>query len=206
MSLNWKELGPYDRVYFRGFPMNARDAAMVLDAERRFGATVAITQGPFHPGVGASSGTHDGGGAIDWSLSGMSSRRKRKWDRAVKDTGWCAWHRPYVYQLWPEHEHGVARGCRNLSELARWQADVAFDARKSGLVDGAYDGSYRPDPEVEFQYRAWVRAEMDRRQIAQLREDIGTAFRVIRGYRNRIATKFDQIKAKRKRIDHIKEH
>jgi hypothetical protein len=188
MGLNFATLGPNEKVTFRGHRMDARDAAMHLEAERRFGATVPITQGGYNPGgVTASGGAHDKSGALDWSLWGMSAKKKRKWDRAVKDTGWCAWHRRYIAGLWPEHEHGVARGCKNLAPVAAAQIP-AFDARLDGLVSGYADPSYRPDPKVEFDYAEWKRKWIARRKITRLADQIRAAKRQIAGLRRKVGT------------------
>lgn len=186
MGLDFSKLGPYDRVTFRGRQMNARDAAMHLEAERRFGATVYITQGGFNPGeVGASAGTHDEGGVLDTSTAGMSVKRKRKWLRACKDTGWCIWLRSYVPDLWPEHFHGVARGCRNLAPVAADQVP-AFDARRNGLVSNYADLSYRPDPKVEFDYHEWKVAWVARRRAKRISDRIGQTLREIKGLRRKV--------------------
>lgn len=199
MSLDWANLGPYDRVTFRGKQMNARDAAMHLEAERRFGATVPITQGGFNKGsVTASAGTHDQGGVLDWSVAGMSTKRKRRWERALKDTGWCAWLRPYIAGLWPEHEHGVARGCKNLAPLAASQVG-AFDRREDGLVGDGMDYSYRPDPKVEFDYQQWKSNRLSRQRLARISDRLGEWTRELKGLRRKIL-------AARKRKQQIKEN
>lgn len=191
-GLDWANLGPYDRVEFRGHQMNARDAAMHLESERRFGATVYISQGGFNPGgVAASGGAHDLGGALDWSLVGMSAKRKKRWDHAVKDTGWCAWHRDYVAGLWPEHEHGVARGCHNLSPVAAAQVP-AFDDRKNGLVSNLPDPSYRPVPKREFDYQQWKSNLLARKRLARISDQIGQWTREAKGLRRKILTARDR--------------
>lgn len=185
-GLNFGTLAPYDRVTFRGRQMNARDAAAHLESERRFGATVYIPQGGFNPGgVAASGGAHDAGGALDWSLSGMSSRAKKRWDHAVKDTGWCAWHRPYIDGLWPEHEHGVARGCKNLSPVAFGQVG-AFDRKEDGLVGDGMDYSYRPQPKVEFDYAEFKAHWVARNQLTRITDRVGSWKREVKGLRRKI--------------------
>jgi hypothetical protein len=182
MGLDFSKLGPYDVVWFRGKRMDARDAAMHLEAERRFGSTVPITQGGYNEGgVTASAGTHDGGGCLDWSVAGMSPKKKRKWDLSLKDTGWCTWLRHFVAGLWPEHQHGVARGSKTLAPLAADQVGKFDD-----LVSGYDDASYRPHPPVTFDYAAWRRRWVDRKRAAKIADQIRAAKRQITGLRRRI--------------------
>lgn len=194
--LNFAELAPYDRVTFRGRRMNARDAAMHLEAEERAGFRVYITQGGFNPGgVGASGGTHDEGGALDTSTAGMSRKRKAKWLRACKDTGWCIWLRAFIQNLWPEHFHGVARGCKNLAPLAAAQVG-AFDRKEDGLVGDGMDYSYRPDPVVEFNWRKFKNRW--KRQRALTRR-IGALTRTIKSTRHLLVAKIEDLRETRKR-------
>lgn len=187
VSLDWAKLGPYDRVTFRGKQMNARDAAIHTQAERRFGATVQITQGSFSGGVAASGGTHDGGGARDTSTYGMSERQKTKWVRANKDTGVCIWLRRAVSGLWPEHCHGIDRGCKNADPVAIDQIG-AFDRKEDGLIGDGMDFTYRPVPKVEFDYPAWKKKELARGRLSRISGRIGDWKREIKGLRRKIVT------------------
>ena len=202
MSIDWANTGPYERVVFRGRGMNARDAAMILEAERRFGSQVPITQGPFSTSVTASAGTHSGGGAVDWALAGMSAKRKAKFGRACKNVGWAWWLRPYLAGVWPEHAHGVAKGCRNAAPLAKEQMGD-FDRGLDGLASGFADPSYRPDPPVEFDYGVWVDARIRRTRIRKLTGRIGEWTRTIRGLRLKVAA---AVKTRREHREWLAKH
>src|SRR3954452_834984 len=61
-------------VTYHGVTLNARTKAMLVAAEGIFGSSVSLTQGSYNPGgADASAGTHDGGGAMDISVSSLSS-------------------------------------------------------------------------------------------------------------------------------------
>jgi hypothetical protein len=197
MGLNFGQLGPYERVTFRGGQMNARDAAIHLTAERQFGATVQVIQASFTGGVQASGGTHDGGGARDTSTYGMTERQKLKWVRANKDTGVCIWLRRAVTNLWNEHCHGIDRGCKNASDAAKDQVG-AFDRKEDGLIGDGMDYTYRPDPPVTFDYAEFRAKWVARRRLARVSDRIGDYKRQIRGLRRKIITakrEKDRIKA-----------
>lgn len=178
---------PYDRVSFRGFHFNARDVAMIFAAERRFGAVVPITQGSFNDSVDGSAGTHDEGGASDWSVAGMSGKQKYRWGRSLKDTGWCTWRRYAIAGLWPEHQHGVARGCHNLSSPVATNQIWQFDDRQDGLVSANYDPSYRPEPKVEFNFGAWKDRLREQNLLQRINHRIALRWREIRAARRKVA-------------------
>src|SRR3954469_3267428 len=82
------------QVTYRGVTLNARTKAMLVAAEGLFGSSVSLTQGSYNPGgVDASAGTHDGGGAMDISVSGISSANRTKLLTALRKVGFAAWLR-----------------------------------------------------------------------------------------------------------------
>lgn len=136
------------KIPFRGFKFDARTAAMIRWAEKRAGFPFKIAQGSYSTSVGASAGTHDGGGAVDFGVVTNSGRIEPTL-RALKDAGFAAWHRPAVKGVWPEHIHAIAIGCKDLSPLAAQQVRDYLHGR-DGLSDNAADPSYRPNPAVVF--------------------------------------------------------
>jgi hypothetical protein len=189
---NFAALDAYDRVTFRGHQFNARDVAMIYKAEKDFGSAVPIMQGSFRGDVEASGNTHDGGGAADWSLSGMSLKRKTRWARCLKDAAWCYWRRLPTQGPWPEHGHGVARGCRNLAYNAQMQVG-AFDRKEDGLVGDGMDYSYRPDPIATFSYTEFRKRWIARNQIARIRDRIAEDWREIKATRRKIIARREEI-------------
>ena len=121
---------------------------MMIAASHRLGkhCLIGITQGSYNPGgVGASAGTHDGGGAVDVDLSQRCGKKIRTVVRAMRIVGFAAWHRPYIRGLWNEHIHGIAISDPDLSSGA---ADQVWDfyIHRDGLASHAKDTG----PQVGF--------------------------------------------------------
>jgi hypothetical protein len=112
-------------------------------------APLTVLQGCWHPGVGASAGTHDRSGVLD--LAPFDYGRKVK---AWRDALGPMWHREEIPGLWGEHCHGVISSCANLAPVAAAQIP-AYYAGKDGLADGARDPNQH-HPKVTFDYvSAW---------------------------------------------------
>lgn len=143
-------------VLFRGFKFDERTVEMIKWAEKKAGFRFRITQGSYNKGgVSASAGTHDGGGAVDISTKWdyfykpMTSVRRNKMLKALKDAGFAAWYRTLDQGFTSNHIHAIAIGCKDLPPLAKAQV-VDYDNHKNGLKSHASDGTYRPDPKVQF--------------------------------------------------------
>jgi hypothetical protein len=87
-----------------------------------------ITQGSYTPGLSASFGTHDGGGAVDISVMRKGTYTVLWEDieplvQAMRQAGFAAWLRTYgeLYQDSPYHIHAIAIGDRDLSPAAQQQ-------------------------------------------------------------------------------------
>lgn len=138
--------GPYTRVTYHGKTMNARTKAMVQQAEDYLGYELTILQGSYHKGVGASAGTHDGGGVLDFA----------PWDhekkvRVLRMIGFAAWYRPTIKDLWNEHIHAVAVRDKEMSSEASKQVQDYY-AGLDGLKYHRKDDEWRPNVIVPFQY------------------------------------------------------
>jgi peptidoglycan hydrolase-like protein with peptidoglycan-binding domain len=111
------------RATYRGVTLNARTKAMLLEAERLMGRTLTLTQGSYNPGgVGASAGTHDGGGAIDISVSGLSDATRTTVVRQLRVVGFAAWLRTPAQGNWAYHIHVIAVNDPDQSSGAQHQA------------------------------------------------------------------------------------
>lgn len=137
---------PYERVTYQGKTMNRRTMAMVQQAEDYLGYDLTIYQGSYHPGVSASGGTHDGGGALDFA----------PWDwqkkvRVFRQVGFAAWHRPTLAGQWDEHIHAIAIGDKEMSDAARKQVQDYY-AHLDGLARHQPDRSWRPNPIPVFRF------------------------------------------------------
>lgn len=119
-----------------GKTVNKRTAAMIRAAERRAGTNFTLTQGSYHPGTGASAGTHDGGGVVDVSVHGLPSARAAV--KALRQVGFAAWHRLPSQGPWAAHIHAVAISDTDMSPAAQKQAGAYFEGR-NGLANNGKD-------------------------------------------------------------------
>lgn len=140
---------PFDRTPTSGPGLDNKTRAALDLVERDLGYQLTIVQPSYNSSVGASGGTHAGGGVID--LAPYDHRRKVK---ALRDRGFAAWYRGRRPGLWGPHIHAVLIRHGRLSPQA---ADQVGDylAGRNGLADHAPDPNpYRPAPPVVFDYRA----------------------------------------------------
>ena len=92
------------------------------DAKVPFG--IRLTQGSYNPGgVGASAGTHDGGGVVDVTVTGLTTTQRWHLVRALRTVGFAAWLRTPA-QGFSYHVHAVAIGDPDI-----WQRDGGHVAR-----------------------------------------------------------------------------
>lgn len=124
-----------------GKTLNQRTADMLSRAEARLGENLYVVQGSYNTGVSQSAGTHDGGGAIDVSPTSNPSAVVK----ALRDSGFAAWHRTANQGDWAEHIHAIAIGDPELSSGARAQV-AEYYAGYDGLAGSGRDTGYRPDP------------------------------------------------------------
>lgn len=116
-------LSPGSKVSFRGHTLNTRTRSMILHAESRLGRTLTLTQGSYNPdGDGSSAGTHDGGGAADLSVSGMTTTTRTTVLRVLREVGFAAWYRTPAEGDWGPHMHVIALADTDQSTAARNQA------------------------------------------------------------------------------------
>ena len=144
----------YSRTTFRGKPTDYRTAVMAIEVEKQMGIKFVCWQGSYNTGgVGASAGTHDGGGALDLNVPGDADRITRR----LRDIGFAAWHR--TPPLFDEHIHCIDIGNDRLSPSARAQV-VEYRSDGDGLSGAATDPQpYRPDPIRGFNFDKWQQAQ-----------------------------------------------
>ncbi|MEU3169315.1 peptidoglycan-binding protein [Streptosporangium sp. NPDC006930] len=115
-------IGPGARVSFGGGVVNARTRSMLVEANRLLGRDLVLLQGSYNRGGDpTSAGTHDGGGAVDISVKGMSSATRTAAVRALRRVGFAAWLRSPDQADWPWHIHAVAINDTDLSGQAQNQ-------------------------------------------------------------------------------------
>lgn len=157
---------PFTRVTYHGKLMDNKTRVGLQVVERDLGYPLTIVQGCYSYAVGASAGTHGGGGVVD--LAPYDHERKV---RKLKARGWAAWYRPTIPGLWNGHVHAVMIDHGRLSGEARDQvAEYLGTPPGDGLKgDGVDPSPWRPDPPVVFDYWAALRDERLRRRITGLR-------------------------------------
>lgn len=156
----------YRRVSFRGATMNKRTEEMLKRAEfimrhehGHKGFKFEVTQGSYNASVGASAGTHDGGGALDIRTRDFSKGKVDDMVKAMRQAGFAAWSRGRGFDTFSPHIHAIALGDRQLS--GRGASFGAFDqipdyARgQNGLSNHARDPDRhlgRPVPQWAKKY------------------------------------------------------
>lgn len=115
-------IGPGARVSTGGVVVNTRTQSMLTEAERLLGRKLVLDQGSYNPGGDpTSAGTHDGGGVVDISVTGMSAATRTSVARALRRVGFAAWVRSPDQGDWPWHIHAAAISDTDLSSQAQHQ-------------------------------------------------------------------------------------
>lgn len=137
---------PYKVVWWRGGNFDVFTKRAIRDVERRLGYPVHITQGSYNTSVGASGGTHGGGGAVD--TYPRKATEYRVWRRA----GWFTWPRFPSQGPWARHDHGILPTNKKLSAAALNQV-AEYRAGRNGLVSRLWDTFWRPAFYRPFEWR-----------------------------------------------------
>lgn len=125
-----------------GITTDARTAAMLAEAARRFGKPLSFSQGSYRPVTSYSGSTHAGGGAVDVRTVPLRNRaEKMRLLRALRLVGFAAWYREPIPGLWGEHIHAIAIAGPDLSRSAQWQVSE-YRAGRDGLSGRG------PDPQA----------------------------------------------------------
>lgn len=148
-------ISPGARVQRDGYVINARTQAMLTEAERLLGSPLTLSQGSYNPGGDpTSAGTHDGGGVVDISVTGMSAATRTKVATALRQVGFAAWVRNPTQGDWPWHIHAVAINDTDMSSQAQHQVGDYY-LGLNGLADhGSDDGPQVPKTTWEQYQRA----------------------------------------------------
>jgi hypothetical protein len=116
-----------------GMILSQRTVWMLEHAQQLYGGPLdfmkAITQGSYSPGLSASFGTHDGGGAVDISVRDPSDWSHIYYEDmdliilSLRRAGFAAWLRKQgdLYDNSPIHIHAIAVGDPELSPAAQEQ-------------------------------------------------------------------------------------
>ena len=139
-------IGPGARVETGAVVINARTKSMLAATEKILGRTLTLSQGSYNPGGDPSSaGTHDGGGVVDVSVSGMTPAYRVTVAKALRTVGFAAWVRTPSQGDWPYHIHAAAISDTDLSSQAQHQTGDYY-LGKNGLANGAADDGPKVTP------------------------------------------------------------
>jgi hypothetical protein len=109
---------------YGGKRVNTRTRLMLAAADAKVPLAIRLTQGSYNPGgVGASAGTHDGGGVVDVTVTGLTTTQRWRLVKALRTVGFAAWLRTPA-QGFSYHVHAVAVGDPDI-----WQRDGGHVAR-----------------------------------------------------------------------------
>lgn len=138
-------------VVYDGRTVNVRTRVLLMRAEAIFGKRFTLSQGSYNVGVAASAGTHDGGGVVDISVSGMSTLTINKAVQALRRAGFAAWHRTPA-QGFSHHIHANAIGDAQMKSVAREQVQQYFNGQNGLAGHGGDTNPPRPYPSWAAKY------------------------------------------------------
>lgn len=134
------------RVTIDGKVVNKATYDMLARAKARSGVNFRVIQGSYNAGgVTASAGTHDGGGAVDISVVGISWRNVQELVLCLREVGFAAWYRPDLPGKWDAHIHAIRLDDPEASSGARNQM-VAYRNGRDGLAGNGPDNGPRLNP------------------------------------------------------------
>jgi hypothetical protein len=137
-------------VTWRGVKVDKRTSLMLTEVAKLTRATITPTQGSYSSSVGASAGTHSGGGAVDVHAAGLPAADIEQIVKVMRQVGFAAWHRLPSQGNWPEHIHAIAVGCPDLSAAAAHQVT----ALRNGL-NGLANGHKDPEASLHLPVITW---------------------------------------------------
>lgn len=146
---------PYAKLWWRGVQVDERTKSALIWAEKRYLKNQVtgekrgknrkewrITQGGYNAGgVAASAGTHDGGGVVDLSVTGMGPKQIKGMVKWLRKAGFAAWFRDWSGN---EHVHAVLVGHVEASRGAKDQM-ASYKRHRDGLAGDNWDNAWRPD-------------------------------------------------------------
>jgi peptidoglycan hydrolase-like protein with peptidoglycan-binding domain len=139
---------------YGGRRVNTRTRNMLVAADARVPWSLTLSQGSYNPGGDPSSaGTHDGGGVVDLSVTGLTATRRWRTVEALREVGFAAWLRTPSQGDWPYHIHAVAVADTDMSGPAQPQVHDYFFGR-NGLASHAPDNT---PPEYRGSFTWWER-------------------------------------------------
>ncbi|GAA4914565.1 hypothetical protein LX16_5183 [Stackebrandtia albiflava] len=124
---------------YGGKRTNTRTVNMLAAADAMLSWRITLTQGSYTSSNPGSAGTHDGGGVIDISVSGLTSTQRWQMVKALRTVGFAAWLRT-PDQGFAYHIHAVGISDPDLSSQAQSQVHDYYYG-KNGLANHAADNT-----------------------------------------------------------------
>lgn len=144
-----------DRTTLNGHTVNYGTLQAFRLAQHYMGIALVkyVIQGSYNgTNVGASAGTHAGGGALDFDVRGWSPNMIAVLITWLRFAGFAAWHRLPSEGPWIEHVHAILAGDPDLSQQAAAQV-IAYRNGRNGLATNAPDTfGWRPTPFRAFTF------------------------------------------------------
>lgn len=143
-------MSAFTRVTVEGHTLTKWTAGLyeqVKEVYKVLGGTgdLILEQGSYSNAVGASAGTHSGGGALDARPRIENAHNYEVLQRAFR---WCqiaGWHRLPIPNVWSEHVHGIVIGDSSAAPVALRQV-IAYRSHppRDGLAGNAIDYTWHP--------------------------------------------------------------
>lgn len=125
--------------------LDALTISVIERAEKALGFQLIISQGSYQSSVEQSAGTHDQGGAADFSTRRLTAEQKRRAVLELRKAGMFASLRTADQGDWVEHIHGIVVDHPNLSPAAAGQI-VDYRKGLNGLANHRRDTGPRLTP------------------------------------------------------------
>jgi hypothetical protein len=152
----------------QGHRFDARTKDMIERLIWKTGLDLVISQGSYNTSVGASGGTHAGGGAVDLSVRNLSLAQQAQVVLIGRQIGFAIWIRQPIPGVWTKHIHGIAINCADLSNAAEQQVRAYHDGRNGLANNGPDDG---PDGYRQNTWERWNAAHPDEEFLMSLADD-----------------------------------
>lgn len=167
-------------VILQGKVTDYRTRAQFNEAVRLLGHPLSVRQGSYNGSVGPSAGTHDGGGALDISTTGLTAAQKYRVVKTLRIVGFAAWLRPTRPGVWSEHIHAISVGCPDLAPAAARQVT---ELRNGG--DGLTGTAPDPHRSMGVSVRTWEQYVAARDNLTRIKPvrygSRGTDVKILRG-------------------------
>lgn len=162
-------MSQYEIVWYHGHRFDRMTVQALMEMEKRLGYELSVMQGSYNGhAVGASAGTHAGGGAVDLAPTDAHAKV-----RVGREVGFAMWERPTLPDVWNHHVHGILVGNAKVSWEAASQI-AQYRNHTNGLANHGWDSEWRPAVIKPFRFNKPV-ANPIAVDLSNLRVDFANA-------------------------------